>query len=136
MSSIIARNTDLNNFFEKKMCKDVCNLMLGFLGKDKIVLGKYQVSLYEKKQNNYVDVIKLTKCFVFYKISPQICLMKDRLNCGFCQDPNIDVECGSCKIKREDKTFKKKIFIDKNKNEYCKIDMNDHRGDHYMIKSN
>jgi len=131
MSSIIARNTDLNNFFQKKMCKDVCNLMLGFLGKDKIVLGKYQVSLYEKKQNNYVDVIKLTKCFVFYKISPQICLMSD-----YCQDQNFDYECQRCKIKREDKTFRKKIFIYDNKNEYCKIDLDDHRKDHYMIKSN
>jgi hypothetical protein len=48
-----------------------------------------------------------------------------------------DFECSRCKVNRENKTFRKKIFTDENNNEYCKIDLDDSMGkDYYEIYSN
>ena len=144
--AVMTENADLMEFFEKKMTTDVCKYMCdNFLDKNFIELGLYKLS-YNKNtytlnnKNSYIhkiNVIKKTKKFISYKIIPTKCIMKKTWNNYSCDDPNIDFECYGCQLKREDKTFRKKIFTDDNGIEYCNIDIGDHRGkNYYKIYSN
>ena len=137
--AVMTENADLMEFFEKKMTTDVCKYMCdNFLDKNFIEIGEYDVyNKWNKKQKEKINVIKRTKKFISYKICPMECLMKKTYNNNSCDDPNIDFECSRCKVNRENKTFRKKIFTDENNNEYCKIDLDDSMGkDYYEIYSN
>ncbi len=138
--AVMTENADIMNFLETKMTTDVCKYMCNdFLEKDKIELGVYDVYNENdvKKKYHKLNVIKRTKKFISYKIIPGMCLMKKTYNNNSCDDPTIDFECHYCKTKREDKTFRKKIFTDDNNIEYCKIDLDDCRSkDYYKIYAN
>jgi len=139
MSSVITENADIKTFFESKLCKDVVGVINDFVGKDKIELGEYIVYyLLNDKPQSKINVIKKTKKFISYKLIHEECPLKKYENKDYCEDPTIDLECDRCRRRREDKTFRKKIFIDKNDGiEYCKIDLDDGMGrDYWRIYAN
>ena len=138
--AVMTENADIMNFLKNKMTTDVCKYMCdGFLDKNVIELGEYEVynMLDKKKKYHNLNVIKRTKKFISYKIIPGECLMKKYYNNNSCDNPDIDFLCHYCKTRREDKTFRKKIFTDDNNIEYCKIDLDDSRSkDYYRIYAN
>jgi hypothetical protein len=140
MNSIFTENADIKTFFESKMCTQVCNLMTEFVGNDKFKVGEYKVFYKfdnKIKRSEKINVIKISKNFITYKISTTECPIKKYYNNNKCDDDTIDFECENCRRKKENKTFKKNIFIGDDNIEYCKIDLDNNMGkDHFRIFAN
>ena len=142
MSSILTQNADINNFLENKMCKDVCELMKEFLGKDKFELRKYKVyNKYNEKTTKSVNIIKITKNFITYKMCDKECIANNKMKKLLLDEYNMNlvcndmVKCCNCENNDKNKTYKRKIFPTANNNQYSKIDLDADNNKYYRIFS-
>ena len=142
MSSVIAENADIKTFFESKMCADVCNIMTDFLGKDKFELRKYKVyNKYNEKTTKSVNIIKITKNFITYKLSDKECIATDKMKNLLLDKYNMNlvcndmVKCSNCEYNDKNKTYKRKIFTTTNNSQYSKIDLYEDKKKYYRIYS-
>jgi hypothetical protein len=138
MTSVLTENADIKNFFEKKMCKDVCDYMCNeFLPNNKFVVNKeYPMTIKHEPTrthgNTRIKVIKRTTKTILYKFVFPGCVVMRYGNASEMCD-NKPHKCFPCKWRIADETYRKKIFVDGNGFEYIKPKYGEGAGDLYRV---